>query len=957
MRHGRRIEAALVAFGLVLASCTTTTQPSTTSGGPGTTALPVTTSSTVDPLLLQALPVDPLVRRGALDNGLRYYLRENDSPGGRVELRLLVDAGSVQEESDQAGMAHFLEHMMFNGTDRFPRNELIAVLEAFGPRFGPDINAYTTFDETVYELSLTTDPELVRLGVDVLREWASRATLTETDVIEERGIVLDEWRLRAQGFGARVNDQIQSLILPGSVYEDKDPIGTADSITGTTASDLERFYGDWYQPERMAVVAVGDFDVSEMEDLIARAFGDMPTVSDPLVWRTEEFERPAEPRVASFVDEEAAVAGVTAVWPMPSPQLVTVGDYQTSLATSIGLGILADRLGDDASDAGSPLLGSGVLDFAWTRGVEVKGLDVEVRAERVGDGLESVLTEVERVRRHGINTGEFQRAMDGFSAVSQQVYEQRESLQDVRIAAQIVDHHLSGADLMSPSQRFEVESGILGRLTIADVERALLGLVDGSPVVLVVAPDDEGLDIPDETRIIEVLDASATATIAPREDIDPGETLLMTPPDPTPIASSRMDPRFGFTTLTFDNGATVYLWESDIAAGAVHASVEGFGGTSLMDVDELVEAFVMTDIVARSGVAGFDVPALRRILADRIAAVSPWVSETRQGIAGDSSTSDVEWLFQLIHLTMSKPRFDATATDAVLDELRTVNASRADLPDLLYEEAVNDAYYGDDPRYFVIPTDSQLDTFDRTTAERLFRERFSDASQFAFVFVGDFETPQMIDLAARYIGTLPGSGEVDGFVDNQPLPPREVQVRTVEAGADEQGSLGMYFTNELEPRLEDRLTGRLLELVLSVRLRERIREELSATYSITTGIDLQRDPDSFAEAFISSTGDPAGLEEISSEILAEIVSLQSEGPTDAEFSTAVAQLRDELDLVNNLTLATALVTAHLYPDQPVAELADRYDVVGELTAEDVRRMAGIVFHLGQRIEVRLVPRG
>lgn len=888
---------------------------------------------------------------------MAYYIRENDSPGGRAELRLLVDAGSVQEDPDQAGVAHFLEHMMFNGTENYPRNELIDVLEAFGPRFGPDINAFTSYDETVYELSLTTDnPELLVLGVDVLREWATRATLTETDVVEERGVILDEWRTRAQGFAARVNEQIEALVMPGTIYEGHQPIGTAESITGTSPDELRRFYDDWYHPERMAIVAVGDFEAAAVEDLLADAFGDMPRAEAPRAWDTPVFEPPVEARAVSYVDEEATIAGVTVAWPTANPPMETVGDFQRHLASTFGMQILADRLSDDASAGDSALLGAAIVDLGWTRAFSVNGVDAEVRATQVQEGLDKVLEEVERVRRHGITEGEFDRQMTSYQSFSRQIYEQRESAQDIQFATQIVGHHLAGAHLMSPGQRFDVETGILSRITLEDVDAALAGIVDRPPVILVAGPDDPGLDIPSEALILEQVAGMSALELGEREVVEPGEGELMERPEPARVVNSTIDPRFEFTTLRFENGATVYLWESDIADEAVFGLIEGFGGTSVVEVEDLPEAFLMTEIVGRSGVAGFDVPTLRRLLAGAIVGVFPWISETRQGLEANTSVGDVETMFQLIHLTMTEPRFDDTAIDAVLNEMETLNASRGDVPDLLFEEALNDLYYGDDPRYFVIPSAEQLADFDADAAVRLFEARFGNAADFAFAFVGDFDTATMTELAASYIGTLPGTGSPSGYVDNQPLPPREVQLRTVEAGVGDQGRIGMFFTNEFEGDLSDRLAARLVELILTARLRERIREELSATYSIQAGINLQRDPDLFAEAFITSTGDPAGLDQIAEEILADLADLQSSGPTAEEFSTAVEQLRDDLELLDNRSLATALITNHLYPDQPVAEVADAYLMVDVLTPAQVQAMASTAFDLGQRIEVRQVPR-
>lgn len=940
----------------LLAACTSTTTPTTTDGAT-TTTQPSTTVPSDDPRLRLALPVDPDVVQGRLDNGLNYYIRENDSPGGKAELRLVVDAGSVLEDADQAGAAHFLEHMMFNGTSRFPRNDLVAVLESFGPRFGPDINAYTSHDETVYELSLTTDdPGLVTLGMEVLREWASQATLTEADVVGERGVVLDEWRLRAQGFEGRLGDMFDTLLLSKTAYEGHQPIGTRESIETFTPPQLERFYTDWYRPERMAVVAVGDFDAADMEDLIVSTFEDLEASGPDRDPEPMEYSPHVEPVFMSYADEEAALASVTVLWATPPFPLATVGDYQNVLASSFALEILTERLADDAASGETPLLGATAMDFPWTREVLVRGVDVEVKSEDMEGGLDRVLVEVERLRRDGVTDDEVERTLERYAAYASQSYEEEESIQDVEFVSQIIDFHLSGGDLMDSGQRFDIESEILTRIDKSTIDDAVEDLFEVSPSLFVLGPDAPGIEIPTAEHTEMVWDQLPSRELPRRSVIIDDGGDLMAPPEPAEVVSRDVHPGYGYVTLEFGNGATVYIWYSDIAAGAVHAQVEGFGGTSQMDVADLPEAYVMTEMAARSGLGRLDEPSLRRRLADRLVSVVPWMGETRQGIIGDSSTEDLEWLFQLIHLTMTQPRFDAAAVDAVLAQVESLDASRNDLPDVLFDEAVNQAYYGSDPRYFVLPTSDQMAGFDVATVERLYTERYGDASDFSFVFVGDFDVDEVTDLAARYIGTLPGSGDGSEFVDHQPLPPRKVEVVAVEAGEDEQGQVGMFFTNEHVSTVDDRVASRLLELILSARLRARVREELSATYSIETGIDLQREPDSFAEAYVMSTGDPAGLDEIVEGVTAELDQIRSLGPTAAEMSTAREQLRDEYELVDNWTLAEAVVNSHLYPDQPVTELGERYRLIDSVSSEDIRRLATIVFNPEQRIEVRLVPR-
>ncbi len=940
----------------LLAACTSTTTPTTTVVAPLTT-LPSTTTPSDDPRLRLALPVDPEVVQGRLENGLNYYIRENDSPGGKAELRLVVDAGSVLEDADQAGAAHFLEHMMFNGTSRFPRNDLVAVLESFGPRFGPDINAYTSHDETVYELSLTTDdPELVTLGMEVLREWASDATLTETDVVAERGVVLDEWRLRAQGYEGRLGDRLDTLLLSKTAYEGHQPIGTRESIETITPPQLERFYTDWYRPERMAVVAVGDFDAADMEDLIVSTFDDLGVSGPERDPGPMEYSPHVEPVFMSYADEEAALASVTVLWATPPLPLATVGDYQNNLASSFALEILTERLADDAASGETPLLGATVMDFPWTREILVQGVDVEVKTEDVESGLDHVLVEVERLRREGVTSEEVERTLESYAAYARQSYEEVESIQDAEFVSQIIDFHLGGGHLMDPGQRFDIESDILTRIDKPTIDAAIADLFEVSPSLFVLGPDAPGIEIPTAARVELAWEGLRSLELPDRRVFVDDGGDLMAPPDPAEIVSREVHPGYGFVTLEFDNGATVYIWRSDIAAGAVHVQVEGFGGTSQVDVEDLPEAYLMTEMTLRSGLGRLDEPALRRRLADRLVSVAPWLGETRQGLVGDSSTEDLESLFQMVNLTMTQPRFDAAAVDAVLDQMESLDVSRNELPDVLFDEAVNQAYYGADPRYFVLPTGDQLASFDTATAQRLYMERFGDASDFVFVFVGDFDVNEVADLASRYIGTLPGSGDGAAFVDHQPLPPRKVEIVEVEVGTGEQGRVGMFFTNEYVSTVDDRVAARLLELILSARLRSRVREELSATYSIETGIDLQREPDTFAEGYIMSTGDPSGLDEIVDGVTTELDQIRRQGPTTDELETAMEQLRDEYELVDNWTLAEAVVTAHLYPDQPVTELTDRYQLIGSVSADDIQRLATIVFNPAQRIEVRQVPR-
>lgn len=959
-RCGLLLSAAVLGF--VVGACTpstdgttvVTTRLNTSSSAPD--VISDTTTTTLDPVLAEPLPVDPDVIMGVLDNGLEYYLRYNDSPGGRAELRLVVDAGSLYEDDDQSGVAHFLEHMMFNGTQRFPRNELTAVLESFGPQFGADINAATSFDETIYELSLPTEDALLDLGVDVLREWATEATLTASDVMEERGVVLEEWRQRDKGLAGRVNQTFEDLLLPGTPYEGKAPIGTETSIRSMAPDVLARFYRDWYRPDQMAVVAVGDFDVDEMEARIIAGFGTMAGSDAPRPAPGSGAPSGDSVRAASLADPEISLSWIQILWPRAVEVTRTVGDRQDELVRAAGMSMLATRLNDDALRGLVPLLSAEDSSGGFTRGFGLPSLSVEARPDKTQDALDALVSELARIRRYGFSDQEFARVIEELTAVAQLNYDQQGTTQDVEYAGAIVDHFLSGDPLLSADQQFEIDSQILQRLTKGAVEGAFVDLLDGTaPRIVVVGPAD-GTDVPDATEIEDLFAALPISAVEPHADIEELEAL-MTAPERRFTDDVLIDEDFGIATVRFANGATVMVWPTKVAENLVTFEITSFGGTSMVPVEDVPEAELIPEIVSRSGIGPADAAAFRLFIADRIVGVRPWISETREGISASAATEDVEVMMQVIHLLMTEPRADQVAVDAVIARYAARDATRTDVPDLVIQDESIDAYYSGDPRYFSIPSAADLADFDADRGLQIFRERFANAGDFVFAIVGDFDPEVMADFVSRYIATLPGTSDRETFVDHQPLPPRRVELRTVEAGTDPQGEVKMSFTNQLDPSAKDRLVGMVMELIVNSRLRDRIREELSATYSPRAGVSLQRDPDPFIETYVRVAGDPERLEEISVAVLADLADLAANGPSEIEFATAAQQVRTEMDLVTNGQLADFLTNSFLYPDEPYTDLLDRYTLIDQVTPGDVQRMARIGYAPNQRIEVRLVPIG
>ncbi len=972
-----RIRAGLIAFALLVTACTgggggnladgstgTDSGPTTSlvtgpdSSSPDSTP-PNTTDGGGDPVG-EPLPVDPEVLIGTLDNGLTYYIRRNTAPGGRAELRLAVNAGSAQEDSDQSGVAHFVEHMMFNGTAMFPRNELTHVLEGFGTTFGADINAFTSFDETVYQLSIPTDdPEIMSTGLDVLREWADRATISEQDAVEERGVVADEFRQRAEGIGGRIADASLDLLLGDSPYNLHRPIGHLDAIEGMESQTLRRYYDKWYRPDLMAVIVVGDVDPAEIESMIGDRFADMTGPAGELEPSIHpRVPAPTGSRARVLIDPDLPSSFVEVSFPgAPLDPGTDVGDA-TATAREVAIDVLLTRLQDSLSRGDAPYLGVDGGDASIVRGQSIISIDLDADPDALADSLAAVIREVERIDRFGIGAAELQRSVDSFRAGVEQAYQGASSRQDTQFAAEYVDNFLTGAEISSARDRRDRDMAVLDALdedsVLAEFRRIL---VEPPPQILAVGPQADSELMPTADELI------ATAAAVPGEDISPpeaeaaGETELMARPEPAEIVRRTKETAVGSFEVEFANGARVVFLANDIAANSVFLSAVSPGGQSAVADDDVTEVTLGAVVANDSGVGDLDPVQLDRLLSGRVVSAFQFVDVTEEGISASSSTEDAELMLQLTHLRMTRPRIEDSAAAAFLARVEPVVEDPNQIPDLASQIALLDARYGgNDPRYSVLPTPEDLAAFDLDTARRLLADRFDDASDFVFVITGDFDPDTMVDLAARYLGTLP-PGDRETVTDYQPDPPPGVVEVRVESGQDQVGSVIRLYT-DLEPDTPGlRLEVALLQKIAESRLRDRIREELGATYSPFISIEAQDVPDEQVETYVEISGDPEGLSAIEGALDEVLTDLGEAGPTSEELDTAVGQLSREYELVSNDFWQSTLAFYATHPDESIEDVVTRTDRLRRVTVGDLRDLASRLVPPDHYIQVETVPIG
>ncbi len=909
-----------------------------------------------------ALPVDPETVTGVLDNGLTYFVRENDNPGGRVELRLAVNAGSALEADDQQGAAHFLEHMLFNGTETYPANELISTLESFGSQFGADVNAYTSYDETVYQLGLTDNTDdLVATAVDVLHQWATAATIDPAQVDLERGVVVEEWRLRDLGLDARTIQAYEDQLLAGSVYAEREPIGTIESIEALSADALRRFYDDWYRPDLMAVVVVGDIDAGDIEELIVETFADVAPRNANPPERPETFpvDLAAIAAVAITTDAEQTSSFAELMYPTAIVAGTTVAALADDIAELVAFDVLGQRLSADADNGSAPYRDVFPAGNAFVRGFDAPSFIVEGNAELLGDSIGHAATEIERLRRFGVSTAELDRAQRSGRRLADQTLAQAESRQDVSLADQYVATWLLGTWVSDADDLHDIYVDLVDELTTADVDAAIGRLFGGPEAVAVFGPEADAALLPTVDGVVAALAAARDAELEPRAE---GEVVedLMEAPEPADVTDERSV--IGFTAdpgteLTLANGVRVFLYPTDIVDDVVVLYSESPGGYSVIPEDHVVEASLLYDFMLESGVGPFDQTALTQILSDRVVTVDPILSDVTEGFSGSAGTDDLETMLQLVHLYSTLPRVDERAVASVVESNRDFYTDPSSDPAFMAQLALYSARYGAESRHRTVlfgPTGPQLDTISATEAQTLAVDRFGDSTGAVFALVGDFDGDIATDLIRRYLGTLP-TGRAETHADVEAAPPPGIIEQTVAAGSADQGTVLLSFSGPIGSDPEHDVRAQMLSSIVDSRLRERLREQLGAAYSPFVDIAAYDLPDAVTESYIEVGGEPARLDEIETEVLVVLAELAATGPTGDELETVKEQLGDQLALFSNEELAYFLVYFATRPQFEFESIYDRTLVVADTTAAELTALAALLFPADNFIVINQIP--
>ncbi|MGE3704376.1 MAG: M16 family metallopeptidase [Vicinamibacterales bacterium] len=826
------------------------------------------------------IPLDGAVRTGTLDNGLRFIIRRNDQPAKRVALRLAVKAGSLDEADDQQGLAHFLEHMAFNGSAHFKPGELVSYFETAGARLGPHVNAYTSFEETVYMLELPTDsPALVDKGLVALADFAGGLTIDAEQVDKERGVVIEEWRGRL-GAGSRVRDQQIPYLYSDSRYAQRLPIGKPEILRTAPPSRLRAFYDTFYRPERMAVVVVGDIDPDAIERSVRASFG-------PLTARAEALPRPdasvpLDPQlvVGVVTDPEVTQTSVQLIRKMTAGGNRLVRDYRHSLVESLADRMFNARFGELMRKADAPFLGAGAGGGALTPKVDTYAISARVPDGGLAAGLTAVATEARRVQQFGFTASELDRAKRSVRAFYERAYNERTKTESGSYAGEYVSYFLNGEPSPGIAYEYALVQQELPTITLEEIGALMRARLEApSRVLLATAPEKAGVAKPSADDLRAALRAADAPALTAWVDGAGATALLAASPKPGTVVSRREIADLGVTVVRFDNGVEAWLKPTDFKNDQILFTMYASGGASLAPSEDFIQASFATSYVGLSGAGGLSATDLEKLLAGKRAGASPYISLSSHGFNGSAAPGELETAMQLLYLQFTAPGDDPQAFALMQRQLDAMVANRGRNPGEVFGErleAINSSNH-----FTARPLTPELvGTIDRARMLAFYKARFANAADFTLFLVGAFKVDEAVPLLAQYVGSLPSNGvRSSRFRDLGIRFPAAVEKAVVEKGQEPRSQTVISFAADPSPDPSEQERVIAATTVLETALRDMLREELGQTYTVSVDLAqaLPQRGDGYVQ--VSFGAAPENIGTMADRVLAEVKRLQAEGPS------------------------------------------------------------------------------
>ncbi|MEN9298170.1 MAG: hypothetical protein RLZZ429_483 [Bacteroidota bacterium] len=904
------------------------------------------------------LGIDPKVKIGKLSNGLTYYLRKNIEPKNRAELRLVVNAGSILESDKQLGLAHFVEHMAFNGTKNFKKQELVDFLEKSGVNFGADLNAYTSFDETVYELQVPTDSiQIFKKAMQILEDWAHQVSFEPVEIDKERGVIVEEWRL-GRGADARLRDKFFPVILKGSQYAKRLPIGTKESIEKSPYSELTKFYKDWYRPDLQAVIVVGDIDIAETEKMIKDHFGKIPAAKTPKPRTKFGVPAFAETRTSILTDPEQPYNVVQVYYLRPEIKASkTEREYRAGLVRNLFNQMISSRLEEIAQKPEAPFLFGSSSYGSFIGDKDAFSLiAVAKTAKDIEASIKTLLTENERVKQYGFAQTELDRAVKNTLSLIENMYNERDKTKSVDLLQEYVSNYLKDESIPGIEKEFEMHQKYLPTIQLSEVNTLIKDwITTENRSVVITAPEKEKADLMTADQVTALLNKPIGKLDAYVDKVTKG-ALLPVEPTAGKVVNEKKYPSIETTEWTLSNGAKVILKPTQFKNDDVQFSAISWGGSSLYDDKDYVNASNASVIASIGGIGDFDIQALQKELAGKNCFASPSVANYMQGLNGSSTIKDLETAFQLLHGYFVAPRKDANMFEVIKQQMKVQLANKDKDPASVFADSMNYIMGNYHPRRkpFSIETMQQLE-LDR--AFEIYKERFSNAGQFTFTFVGNFELENIKPLVEKYIASLPSTDKKEQWKDVGIRYPKGVVTKVIRKGKEPKASVRLAFTGEVNEisDLDEMQVGQLTK-ALAIKLREVLREDAGGVYGVGVGGGFNREPINSYGITIQFGCAPENVDKLVALVMEEIKDTKANGVPAVNIEKVVAEQTRSLenDIKENNFWRFRLEQNFFRGTDPT-QILQTADKIKLITVDKTKELANKLFNENHLVKLILLP--
>lgn len=906
------------------------------------------------------LSIDPNVKIGHLSNGLTYYIRKNLKPEQKVELRLVVNAGSILEDEDQQGLAHFSEHMSFNGTTNFKRNDMVSFLQSIGVSFGNDLNAYTGFDETVYILPIPTDkPGNLDKGFQVLEDWAHNVTYKAEDIDAERLVILEESRL-GKGADDRIQRKLYPKIFAGSIYANRLPIGIDSIVKTASYSSLRRFYADWYRPDLMSVIVVGDMDMVTVEQMIRKHFESM--VNPASERKRSEVMRPKyEKSEAIVVTDKEATNYVAEIHysPIKTSPSITENDFRNDIVKEIFTTLFNQRLKELSQQENPPFLFAATGFENMARGYESFTAQIVAGDVGIKRPLQSLMEQVEILKKYGFNISELNRAKANMLAKLESAFNERDKTESANFADEYIRNFLRKEPIPGIEEEYNYYKKLLPGIELKDINEQLSFLKQNdNKFISFTGPDTKDKNnLPTAEDLLSYVANIDRSHVKLKEEKEIESELLTITSKAGKIISTSTNNALGTTEMVLSNGAYVTLKKTDFKNDQVLLSVIRGGGKSNFDLKDKYNIEYAASIISAMGIGKFSPVELTKVLAGHTAEVTPVFGSVSEGFSGSSSVKDVETMMKLLYLYVSAPRKDTALFKSFIQKSKAQTTFLSANPELAFIDTINSVFYHGDPLApLAIPKSEYLDNINMNRVMQIYQERLGNVHGMHFIFVGSFDQELMKGLIEKYIGCLPSAPNKMTYKDNKVRPVSGTHAFTIRNGKEQKSLIVKIYSGTVAYNELLQLKANLLNDILNIRIIEELRQKMQGIYEGSISLQFEQVPYPHYAYFLQIPCGPEKADTLLQVIHNEILELKKYGPSQQNVDKAMEHWFESQKIAlrdNNAWLSE--LSENKFPGNDIRYFTEMDKFLHSIKVKDLQDAAKLLFNENNILTAVLKP--